>query len=170
MPSESPRIDAQILVRLQFFPSERLVASVARLVADFCRATLDDVETTSRFHLATYELVENLVKYSSGKSASVEVELEERERTLRTLTVRARNKTTPEQLEEVKQRLGALQSADDPVVYYDQLIAEAAPRSGGSGLGLARIRAEGDLELDFAIEGDELTISARASIAGRASQ
>ena len=59
------------------------------------------------------------------------------------------------------------ESAEDPVVYYDQLIAESAPRSGGSGLGLARIRAEGELDLDFAIDGNELTISARAPIARR---
>ena len=169
MSSDAPRPEAQILVRLQFFPSERLVASVARLVADFCRTALNDVETTSRFHLATYELVENLVKYSSGKSASVEVELEEQNEALSTLTVRARNQTTPERLKEVQERLGALRSAEDPVVYYDQLIAESAPRTAGSGLGLARIRAEGELDLDFAIEGDELTNSARAPIARRVS-
>ncbi len=169
MITKSPSEQGRMLVRLQFFPSERVVAGVARLVADSCRAVFDDVETTSRFYLATYELVENLVKYSSGTSACVELELEGQDAAVSMLTIRARNRGTPERLNAVRERLTALRSAEDPVVYYDHLIAESAPRSGTSGLGLARLRAEAELDLDFAIVGEELTVSARAPIARRTS-
>jgi hypothetical protein len=108
--------------------------------------------------------VENLVKYSCGDSAKIEVQLEEQNSSVSAFTIRATNRACPERLAEVKEKLGALRAAEDPVEFYDRLIAEAAPRAGGSGLGLARIRAETNIDLDFAIEGDELTVIARAPI------
>jgi hypothetical protein len=40
----------------------------------------------------------------------------------------------------------------------------AATRTEGSGLGLGRIRAEADMAIEYAIDGEELTIDARTTI------
>ena len=47
---------------------------------------------------------------------------------------------------------------------YDRMIEESAPLEGVSGLGLARIRAEGGLDFDYTIEGDELTLIVTAPV------
>ena len=51
--------------------------------------------------------------------------------------------------------------AEDPEALYNQLVRRAAKRrDGGSGLGLGRIRAEADLALSYAIEGDTVVVTA----------
>ncbi|WP_438037856.1 hypothetical protein [Sorangium sp. So ce128] len=126
---------------------------------------LDDESASSRFYMAAHELVENLIKYSSGPEVSLELALEEGEGA-RVLVIRARNEASPERLREVERRLSALRSASDPVKHYDELICETAMVEGVSGLGLARVRAEGGLDVDYTIEGSRLTIIAQAPVAG----
>ena len=157
---------ATLAVCMTAFPSDRIVSAVSRLVSEFCRALVDDVDVADRFHMAAQELAENLVKYSVGPQISIEVELRGTDGRAR-LLVRAKNHTTPEKMELVERRLLELTNAEDPVAHYDRLIRETAELEDGSGLGLARIRAEGELELEYAVEGNELTISVHASVSPR---
>jgi len=106
--------------------------------------------------MAAHELAENMTKYSSGSAVSLEVELSEQDGE-HLLTLRTRNHASPERLLEVSKRLSEIRAASDPAQLYDRLIEETAPLEGVSGLGLARIRAEG-LDFDYAIHGDELTL------------
>ena len=81
-----------------------------------------------------------------------------------------RNSATPEYLERAVELLTELKNAKDPVAYYDRLVRETAPKVGVSGLGLARIRAEGDLALDFEAVGDELRIWVEVVVDGPVQQ
>jgi len=148
--------NVSLFLRLAFCPSTPLVSAISRLVSDFCRQGLADLDISSRFHMAAHELAENMTKYSSGPAVSLEVELSEQAGE-HLLTLRTRNHAAPERLREVSKRLAEIRSAVDPSKLYDRLIEESAPLEGVSGLGLARIRAEG-LEFDYAIRGDELTL------------
>jgi hypothetical protein len=148
--------NVSLFLRLAFCPSTSLVSAISRLVSDFCRQGLSDLDISSRFHMAAHELAENMTKYSSGSAVSLEVELSELGGE-HLLTLRTRNHASPERLREVSQRLSEIRSAVDPAKLYDRLIEESAPLAGVSGLGLARIRAEG-LQFDYAIHGDELTL------------
>ena len=47
---------------------------------------------------------------------------------------------------------------------YDRMIARSTTRSFGSGLGLARIRAEAEMNLSYSLRGDEVTITAEARV------
>src|SRR5690606_13514671 len=78
--------------------------------------------------------------------------------------VRTRNRTSPERLAEVEKRLRELKTTKDPSALYDRMIEESAPLEGVSGLGLARIRAEGGLDFDYTIDGDELTLIVTAPV------
>jgi len=73
------------------------------------------------------------------------------------LTLRTKNHATKERLLEVATRLEEIRAAADPAKLYDRLIEETAPLQGVSGLGLARIRAEG-LNFNYQIQADELTL------------
>jgi hypothetical protein len=145
------------------FSNDRLIPAISRLVTGFCRVGLGDLDT-SRFYMAAHELAENVTKYSTTSRGSLEVELSERDGA-HTLCLKTRNQATPAQLAEVTRRLDELKRAPDPMALYDRIIEQSAPIEGVSGLGLARIRAEGGFEFEYAIEGDELTLVASTEVA-----
>jgi signal transduction histidine kinase len=155
-------------IRFDYRPPVRLIASTRALVTDLCDQILDDADATSRVAMAAHELMENVAKYSSGGEGSVEVELTQRNGQ-NYVQVSTKNRASPEQRATLQQVIGELRRADDPVAYYDAVIAKSA-RSKGSGLGLARIRAEGKMDVDLSIEGDEVTISAQGPVAVRRSR
>ena len=142
-----------------------MVSPLAGWVAELCELALHDPDASSRLQMAVYELVENSVRYGRSDSAvGVDVELV-RHAESSELKVSTRNRATPEQLQRAIKHLSGVKSAEDAVSYYDELIRDSAPRTGVSGLGLARLRAEADLNVDFYVVGDELTISVHAAIA-----
>lgn len=157
---------ARAAVFLAFEPSPAFMQRVIRWLTDFCQLTLADLEMVARLRLAVSELVENVVKYGMQPNVSVEVELLDRAGTPM-LRLGTRNRASPEYLERASRLLSELKSAADPLAYYDALVRESAPRAGVSGLGLARIRAEGELDLDYKVEGDELWIWVEAPLDGR---
>lgn len=158
-----PRPRATLAITLTSFPSERVASAVSKLVSEFCLGLVNDPDMAFRFHMAAHELAENLVKYSDGPHVSIQADLEGNDDSA-VLRLRATNESTPDKLREVEQRLQELATADDPVELYDRLIRETAPLDDGSGLGLARIRAEGGLNIDYSIRGNELTISVYAVV------
>lgn len=137
------------------------------MVSDLCDQVLGDADATSRVAMAAHELMENVAKYSSGGEGSVEVELSQRDGQSY-VQVSTRNRASPEQRETLQYLISELRRADDPIAYYDSVIVKSL-RSKGSGLGLARIRAEGKMDVDLSIDGDEVTISAQGSVAMRKS-
>ena len=165
-PAPDRRAIARAAVFLAFEPSPAFMQRVIRWLTEFCQLTLADLEMVARLRLAVSELVENVVKYGMQPNVSVEVELIERDGAP-LLRLGTRNRTSPEYLERADRLLSQLKSADDPVAFYDALVRESAPRVGVSGLGLARIRAEGELDLDYKIDGDELWIWVEAPIDAR---
>lgn len=152
-----------LFVRLSFCPNEHLVSAISQLVSDFCQMGLRDLDISYRFRMAAHELAENITKYSTTSRVSLEVELAEVQG-VHILSVKTRNETSPERLIEVEKRLKELKSAVDPVELYDRMIEETAPLEGVSGLGLARIRAEGGLDFDYEIIGNELTLVVQAPV------
>jgi hypothetical protein len=155
--------NVSLFISLSFFPSEYLVSAISQLVGDFCQIGLRDLDISSRFHMAAHELAENVTKYSTTSRVTLEVELAETAG-VHMLSVRTRNHTSPERLLEVEKRLKELKNTTDPVRLYDRMIEASAPLEGVSGLGLARIRAEGGLEFDYTINGNELTLIAQGPV------
>jgi hypothetical protein len=152
---------ARAALSIEFEPSQPFADGLIRWLTQFCELTLEDVEAASRAQMAVNELVENVVKYGMNPSVGVEVELE-RLANSSVLTLRTKNRTTPERLAATINLLRALEEAPDPVAYYDQLVVASAPKADVSGLGLARIRAEGDLDVHYEVHGDQLCLSVSA--------
>ncbi len=149
---------ATLQVTMTAFSNARMVSAVSKLLSEFCRSLVEDPDVGARFHMAAQELAENLMKYSSGPEVSISATLVPAPGNT-TLRLEARNRSTPEQLRAVETRLHELTTTEDPIALYDRLILETAPKDDESGLGLARIRAEGGFNLNYNIEGDELTVS-----------
>jgi hypothetical protein len=129
-------------------------------VLDFCRLALSDNDDGDRYYMAAHELAENVAKYSTGTRVSLDLVMTEQDGVY-AMKIHARNETSPEKLRDVAERLSELKRAPDALEFYDRLILETAGAEGISGLGLARIRAEGELEIDYSINGSELTIMAK---------
>jgi len=77
--------------------------------------------------------------------------------------VRTKNRAAPERMADARWRLDALARAGDPIAHYDELIRESAGRRDISGLGLARIPAESEMELRYATDQDWLIVTAEGS-------
>jgi hypothetical protein len=110
-----------------------------------------------RVTMATHELVENLVKYSGSAASSLHLAIRE-DTDGAAVTIRTINTATPERIAELRQAIDRISSASDPVRIYDEFIRESSSRAHGSGLGLARIRADGDLRLTLSVQESEVSI------------
>jgi hypothetical protein len=158
---------ARVSLTLSFEPLAEQIASLRSAMSDLCGPHVADADELSRLLLAAHELLENIVKYSSGGMAEFHFALERAETGLRA-RLRTKNRAEPERLSDTRQRLDALAAARDPVAHYDDMIRESAGRRDGSGLGLARILAESEMTLQYSIEHGTLVITAEIVISERA--
>jgi hypothetical protein len=152
---------ASTVIRWNVRPPKRFASSVRELVSDSYQGLLDTDEAL-RIAMAAHEMVENLVKYSSDGKSSFEVEICDSDGR-RYVRLRSRNSAAPEDLQGATRLIERIQSAADPVAIYDQLIAES-PGRAGSGLGLARIRAEAEMDIACSAEGSQFTVVAERRV------
>jgi hypothetical protein len=149
-------------VALRFRPQADYVPLVSRFVGDLCRPFICDEDGLSRVQLAVYELIENVVKYTSGGEGAFAFELSRTERGCSIVLV-TQNCADQAHRADLAERISALSRADDPLTHYDSEIAASARRPFGSGLGLVRIRAEGEMIMNYSIEGDRVVVRVEAA-------
>jgi len=159
---DGPRVS----LLLAFEPLAEQIASLRNAVSDLSTPHLADPDELSRLLLAAHELLENIVKYSSGGMAEFHFSLDCVGSHLRA-RLRTKNRAKPERLSDIRQRLDALAAASDPVAHYDEMIRESARSLDGSGLGLARILAESEMELGYRIEEGTLILTAEVLVSDR---
>lgn len=163
--------DAQALVSLtlSFRPLASQIGPLRSLLSDLCKPHVADPDGLSRLLLAAHELLENIVKYSVGEVAEFHLRLEAKASGL-VVRMSTKNRAAPERMADARWRLDALAAANDPIAHYDELIRESAGRRDVSGLGLARIPAESEMELYYATEQDWLILTAEGKAAERVSR
>jgi len=144
---------------VSFRPNGKLVSTVRKFTEEFYRRMLEDDDTSERVALATHELLENAIAYASDEETSVRVELDADQ-----LVVKTWNRTSPERLVAVAKLIDRMNGASDPLAYYQTLMTATAYRTDGSGLGLARIRAEADMAVSYEITADRVCIEARTTV------
>jgi hypothetical protein len=109
-------------------------------------------------------MAENVVKYSSGGSCTLQITMNGSRDGHASLCLTTTNEATSEQLKTAAAYLNELEQAADAERFYDDQIAESAKRQVGSGLGLARIRAEGMMTIRHEIDGHAIHVSAEARL------
>lgn len=115
--------------------------------------------------MVAQELTENVLKYSVEGETTLEIAIELGPAGRR-VRMTARNRASQDKIDDVMGRVAELEHASDPVHVYDRLIRESAPRRGVSGLGLARIRAEGGFSLSCSATDGELVVVAAHGLDG----
>jgi hypothetical protein len=146
----------------------QLVTRARQLVENFLMLQFTDLDVVSRCAMCTHELLENIIKYGAAGPASITVEVHRQDKE-GVLLIRSDNAASAERRADIVKRLSELCLAVDPIAYYDRIIRESALRQDGSGLGLARIRAEGHFKLGYRLSGDRITISAEMGFGGEGS-
>lgn len=148
---------------ITFSPNVDLISSTRRFATELLDSILSDPDATSRVALTIHELLENTLKYSTDGVASLDVGLDgEPGHTV--VRICASNRASPEKLLELQQRIDDLKDTADPMGMYVSMLIQAASREHGSGLGLARIRVEAEMDLTYAVDGDKITITAASAV------
>ena len=157
---------------LCFAPTIHLVSVARRFVMALYERIVDDPWMSSQLGLATHELLENAVKFNTDAETLLRLTMAPQGETRSEVcvTVRTRNRATAENIRTAARLITEVREAEDPFMFYQQLMQASANQSAGSGLGLARIRAETEMMLDFEIEGDaiEIVVQAQVRPGGRA--
>jgi anti-sigma regulatory factor (Ser/Thr protein kinase) len=146
---------------LVFRPNIKLVSTVRRFTGEFYRRVLVDQELASRLALATHEMLENAVAYAHDDETAIRIEVDGD-----VLSVRTWNRALPERIAAMKAGIDRVMAAPDPDAYYQEQMSVASKRSDGSGLGLARIRNEAEMNLSYEVDNDKACIRAVAKIVG----
>jgi anti-sigma regulatory factor (Ser/Thr protein kinase) len=136
-----------------------LTTVVRRFITDFYDRVLADEDSTSRLALATQELLENAIKYGVEGDTALSIELDRRAGVVR---VRTSNRSHPEHIAVLQRRFAEMRDAPDAFKFYQQLLRSTMHETEGSGLGLARIRCEGEMDIDVTVDGNLVGVCAVA--------
>ena len=148
---------------LSFQRRPELVSVVRRFISDFYDRTLADLDASSRVALATHELLENSVKYARDGQASVRIEVKTRG-TSAHIRIRTRNRAAKEDAAYIRRTISEMRGSPDPNLYYLDVIRRNARRTDGSGLGLARIHAEAEMEVSVKCARGMVTVVAETDV------
>jgi anti-sigma regulatory factor (Ser/Thr protein kinase) len=153
-------------VELNFRPNVQLVSVVRRFVSEFYQRTLKDPDVTARVALATHELLENAVKYSKDGETTVRIEIAS-EGEPREIAILLRNRAEDRHVAAIREIVDGVTDAPDAFAYYQQLLVRKAKIKQGSGLGLARICAEGEMNIVLRVlDGDVVELEATTHVGG----
>jgi len=147
---------------LNFRPNVILVSVVRRFVTEFYRRFFDP-DSTSRVALATHELLENAVKYAKDGETTIRIQVGTSTPT--TVEIVLRNRARDENIAQIRELLAGLARAATPHDFYQALLVEKAKVKDGSGLGIARVVAEGEMAVRYeVVDGDIVVISATTTV------
>jgi hypothetical protein len=155
-------MDGNAYFELNFRPNVQLVSVVRRFVTEFYQRSLRDPDGTSRVALATHELLENAVKYSKDGETTIRIDVSQT--TPKTVRIMLRNRAEPQNIAAIREILDGVASAPDAFGYYQKLLVAKAKSKEGSGLGLARICAEGEMTVTCEVIEDVAVIEATTTL------
>jgi anti-sigma regulatory factor (Ser/Thr protein kinase) len=151
------------MFELKFSPNLRLITTVRRFVSEFYMEVLGDADATSRLTVATHELLENAVKYSSDGHTSVTIAVTcGAAETL--VTIDTENLAGEANRAALRETLSELERSASPMDFYQMLMRRSAKRTEGSGLGLGRIHAEADMSISCQIDGETVVLRAQTRV------
>jgi hypothetical protein len=139
--------------------SPAMVSPTRRILEAKLGPVLEDEDAIFRVAMTAHELLENAAKYASDGKARLEVQVTPRgEDAIVRVTVT--NNSTPEHIGQLGVCYQDMNAAADAMAHYFTLMRENAKAGVISRLGLARVRAEGEMEIEVQIQGAAVKIVA----------
>jgi len=153
----------QPYLEISFRPTIATINEARRLVANVFGPVVNDPDVAARIALATHELLENGLKYSLDGSTMICVEVSH-ERVPRTVSIVTKNRVSPEHRAGLEEAFSEMRQFGHAHEYYQFTMKRTRLSRHGSGLGLARIWSEAEMDLSFSCEGEEARVTASLSI------
>jgi two-component sensor histidine kinase len=139
--------------------SPAMVSPTRRIIEAKLGPVLEDEDAIFRVAMTAHELLENAAKYASDGQARLEVHVAPRgEDAIVRVTVT--NSTSAEHIAELGRCYAEMNATGDAMAHYFTLMRENAKAGVVSRLGLARVRAEGEMEIEVDIQGSTVKIVA----------
>ncbi len=143
-----------LLLESSFVPDAKGISTTRRIVDDLSSHVLDDPDLGWRLAMAAHELLDNARKY--GREGTVRFRLKiDATKEGYIAMLRVENRDHAENRANLLSVVREIQSAADPWALYLTALQRTASRDDGSGLGLARISAEGEMTLTVSVGDDE---------------
>jgi hypothetical protein len=146
------------LVELRFKPLWLYVDEVREFCGFFARATFEDEAVGDRVGLVVHELIENAIRYGDEKELELRMERSEG-----TVVIRVANTTSDEHARKLAAIFSEMMTVPTADAYARAMQSAASRPSIESGLGLPRIRCEGQVELELEVEPGRVCITARGA-------
>ena len=146
----------------------RFVSIVRRFVEEVFERLIPDPEAVFRVSMTVHELLENAAKYATAGRALLRFSTR-LEGEYAVVNLSLINETSAGHIDQLRQRVQAIVNTDDAYKHYQRLMLAPARHPGESGLGLARIAAEAEMQLGLEVKATTVAImaSARVDLGGR---
>jgi two-component sensor histidine kinase len=146
-----------------------MVSPTRRIIEAKLGPVLQDEDAIFRVAMTAHELLENAAKYASDGQARLEVHVIPRGDDA-IVQVAVTNNATPEHINQLGICYAEMNAASDAMAHYFALMRRnAKPSKDGralSRLGLARVRAEGEMEIAVDVQGPVVKVTASGVVFG----
>jgi len=149
---------------LLFTVSPSMVSPTRRIIEAKLGPVLEDEDAIFRVAMTAHELLENAAKYASDGKARLELSVTPREEGA-IVRVVVTNNATQENIAQLGVCYAEMNAAKDAMAHYFSLMRMNAKAGALSRLGLARVRAEGEMDIEVDVEGERVKIVASGIVA-----
>jgi anti-sigma regulatory factor (Ser/Thr protein kinase) len=138
--------------------SPPMVSSIRHFVEAITTRQGVNSDLSARAALTAHELFENVAKYGEARHGVLKV-YRAQEAGQSRLVVTVTNRTSARHAERLREIFREMEDSADPTAYYFVLMGREVA-ANESGLGLARIRAEAEMDLMLTIDHETVSITA----------
>jgi two-component sensor histidine kinase len=142
-----------------------MVSPTRRIIEAKLGPVLQDEDAIFRVAMTAHELLENAAKYASDGQARLEVHVIPRGEDA-IVQVAVTNNATPEHISQLGICYAEMNAASDAMAHYFALMRRNAKPGTLSRLGLARVRAEGEMDIAVDVQGPVVKVTASGVVFG----
>jgi len=158
--------DEDLHLDLSLVPDGGSIAMTQRVVEDLSRRILHDEDVGWRLAMVAHELLDNARKFGRGEVARLRFAIEPAPGG-HSAHVNVESRSSRADIAHLKSVCDELaQSSDVQASYLGAMRRAALGHDDSSGLGLARICAEGEMALSVAVDDDCVVVHARLRVEG----
>jgi hypothetical protein len=149
---------------VSFQSATECTSSIRALASNYYGSQIDDdPELVERIAMAAHELVENASHYAADQHARVRIEVKRTNGTIH-VSIRTWNLTDANHVRDVENLMTEMKASGDPFKFFLTAMRRTAQRKDGSGLGLARIRSEADMNVSYTFKKNMICVEASTDV------